>query len=139
MKRTSFLVLLVFSFLSAGYGQQKEDTKGNTQAKVMVYFFHGTHRCTGCLNAEKATIAVLNELYRTQQEKGIIRFQSVNIEEEQNKALAERFEVAFNMLLIVPSADPARKVELTEQAFAYGTNPGELKPYIQSVIDPIIK
>jgi hypothetical protein len=82
---------------------------------------------------------VLNELYKSQQEKGIIKFQSINIEESQNKALAEKYEIAWNSLLIIPANNEQGKVDLTEQAFAFGTNPAGLKPYIQKVIDPILK
>ena len=121
-----------------GYNQQTNDGNSGQSAKVMVYFFHGTHRCTGCINAEKATVAVLNELYREQQDHGIIEFQSVNIEDPKNKALAEKYQVAWNMLLIVPVAGNTDKVELTEQAFTYGTNPEGLKPYIKAAIDPLI-
>jgi hypothetical protein len=105
----------------------------------MVYFFHGTHRCTGCINAEKATLAVLNELYKDQQDEGIIAFQSVNIEEPQNKALAEKYQAAWNMLLFVPVGNETGKVELTEQAFAYGSDPEGLKPYIRAALDPMLK
>jgi hypothetical protein len=137
-------LILFFSFLliagCTGYGQQNAGTKEtDAKAKVLVYFFHGTHRCTGCINAEKATVAVLNELYKEQQDKGIIKFQSVNIEEPQNKLLAEKYQVAWNMLLFVPVSNETGKVELTEQAFAYGSDPEGLKPYIKAALDPMLK
>jgi hypothetical protein len=137
-------LILFFSFLFigsfTGYSQQNTGKpKTDAQAKVLVYFFHGTHRCTGCINAEKATVAVLNELYKEQQEQGIIKFQSVNIEEPQNKSLSEKYQVAWNMLLFVPVSNETGKVELTEQAFAYGSNPEGLKPYIKAALDPMLK
>jgi len=42
-------------------------------------------------------------------------------------------------LLFVPVKDEKGKVELTEQAFTYGTNPDGLKPYIKSALDPMLK
>jgi hypothetical protein len=136
-------VIFVFSFLlllsCSGYGQQNPKTPAGSKIRVMVYFFHGTHRCTGCINAEKATVAVLNELYKSQQDNGIVKFQSVNMEEAQNKALAEKYQVAWNMLLIVPTTNEKGKIELTEQAFTYGTNPEGLKPYIKKALDPMLK
>ena len=135
MKNIFFSTFLVLTLSCSGFSQQNPET----QAKVSVYFFHGTHRCTGCINAEKGTAAVLNELYGAQLDKGIIKFQSINIEEPQNKALAEKYQVAWNMLLIVPSSDEKGKVELTEQAFAYGTNTEGLKPYIKTAIDPMLE
>jgi hypothetical protein len=140
MRNLIFLFSIFFIGSCTGYSQQNTGKPiSDTQAKVQVYFFHGTHRCSGCINAEKATVAVLNELYKEQQEQGIIKFQSINIEEPQNKSLAEKYQVAWNMLLFVPAGDETGKVELTEQAFAYGTNPEGLKPYIRATLDPMLK
>jgi hypothetical protein len=140
MKNLAFVAVLILSLSCTGFSQQKEQKTSNTaQAKVMVYFFHGTHRCTGCINAEKATVAVLNELYKIQQDNGTLKFLSVNFEEENNKALADKYQVAWNSLLIVPVTNPKGKIELTEQAFTYGTNPEGLKPYIKKAIDPLLK
>lgn len=137
--RTIFLsVMLMLALSCSNNSQQSKKINTGSRAKVLVYFFHGTHRCTGCINAEKATVAVLNELYKSQQDKGIIRFQSVNIEEKANKALAEKYQVAWNMVLIVPVANENGKTEITEQAFTYGTNPEGLKPYVKSAIDPLL-
>jgi hypothetical protein len=139
MKHIVLSMVLVLAVNCTGYSQDTGKSGSAASAKVSVYFFHGTHRCTGCINAEKATVAVLNELYRAQQDKGIITFQSINIEEPQNKTLAEKYEVAWNMLLIVPASGGKSKVDLTEQAFAYGTNPEGLKPYLKKAIDPLLK
>lgn len=140
MKNIILSAFLILAISCSGYSQQnKKTTNPKSKAKVMVYFFHGTHRCTGCINAEKATVAVLNELYKNEQVKGILKFESINYEEPQNKALAEKYELAWNALLIIPVTNEKAKVELTEQAFAYGTNPGGLKPYIQKTINPLLK
>jgi citrate synthase len=140
MKNIIISAFLVLFIGCKGYSQNENKTNSSdTQVKVMVYFFHGTHRCTGCINAEKSTVAVLNELYKVQQDKGILKFQSINIEETQNKALAEKYQVAWNMLLIVPVKNEKDKVELTEQAFTYGTNPEGLKPYFKKALDSMLK
>jgi len=131
--------ILILSISCSGYSQQQNKSNPEAKAKVLVYFFHGTHRCTGCINAEKATVSVLNDIYKSQQDKGLIKFQSINIEESQNKTLAEKYQVAWNMLLIVPANNEKNKVELTEQAFTYGTNPEGLKPYIKAAIEPMLK
>ena len=139
MKTILLSLILIVTINFSGNTQQKNKSNSNTQAKVLVYFFHGTHRCTGCINAEKATVSVLNDLYKNQQNDGTVKFQSINIEEAQNKTLAEKYQVAWNMLLIVPVANEKDKVELTQQAFTYGTKPESLKPYIKAAIDPMLK
>ncbi len=138
MRNFFILIMLAFIVSCTGYSQQTGKKDPEIRAKVTVYFFHGTHRCIGCLNAEKATVAVLDELYKNQQEDGIIEFESVNIEEPQNKELAVKYQVAWNMLLVVPSSNEKDRTELTEQAFAFGKDPDGLKPYIKSAIDPLL-
>ena len=139
MRNLILSTILMLMTSCTGFNQQTKNESGkDARAKVLVYFFHGTHRCTGCINAEKATVDVLNKLYKEQQDKGIITFRSVNIEESQNKALAEKYQAAWNMLLIVPSDNESGRMELTEQAFMYGTSPNELEPYLKAAIDPLL-
>jgi hypothetical protein len=138
MNKLYLLSILFIALYATGFSQQNK-TQTVTAARVSVYFFHGTYRCSGCINAEKATLAVLNSVYKTQQDKGLIKFESVNIEENKYKELAEKYQVAWNTLLIVPEGNDKAKVDLTEQAFAYGTNPEGLKPYLTAAIDPLLK
>src|SRR5512133_352035 len=114
MNKLYLLSILLIALYATGFSQQNK-TQTATAARVSVYFFHGTHRCSGCINAEKATVAVLNSVYKTQQDKGLIKFESVNIEENKYKELAEKYQVAWNTLLIVPEGNDKGKVDLTEQ------------------------
>lgn len=130
-------ILILFSLFLvsiSGFSQESKNTK------ILVYFFHGTHRCQGCINAEKGTVNALNALYKEQLDKGVIKFESVNVEESSNKALAEKYEAAWNKLLFVKNDNSGRAVELTEQAFAYGTsNPEEMNKIIKSTVDQLLK
>ena len=141
MKQITYLLLLLL-FSCTGFSQtdSKQNTDDGKQSpKMYVYFFHGTHRCTGCINAEKATVTVLNSLYKTELANGTIVFESVNIEEEKNKALAEKYEVAWNLLLFVKNDGSGTKKELTQQAFAYGSDPDGLKPVVKATVDDMLK
>lgn len=138
--RTIYLIaIMILAAGISGFSQQVKKTTPINDVRVTVYFFHGTYRCSGCINAEKATLAVLNSVYKTLQDKGTIRFLSINIEEDKYKALAEKYEVAWNTLLIVPEGNDKGKIDLTEQAFAFGTNPEGLKPYLTAAIEPLLK
>ncbi len=129
------LVILLTGF--NGFSQQKDNT--TSKDIILVYFFHGTHRCAGCINAEKATVTALNTLYKNELDKGIIKFASVNVEEEKNKALAEKYEAAWNKLLFVKSGKTEQKVDLTEQAFSYSSNQEELNKIIKITVDKMLK
>lgn len=141
MKNLFFvLTILVFSFNA--FSQQNKDNPAvdNKNNKILVYFFHGTHRCMGCINAEKVTVAALNALYKTQLDNGIIKFESINVEEEQNKTLAEKYEAAWNKLIFVKNDQSGQVVELTQQAFAYGSgNQEEMNRIVRSTVDNMLK
>jgi hypothetical protein len=123
-----------------GYSQQNNAGSSSKDAKVLVYFFHGTHRCQGCINAEKGTVNALNALYKTLLDEGIIKFESVNVEESKNKALTEKYEAAWNKLLFVKNDKSGQQVELTEQAFSYGTNnPDEMNKLVKATIDKLLE
>ena len=138
MKNLLIAVSLILTGCN-GFSQNTNVNTKSTEAKVLVYFFHGTHRCQGCLNAEKGTVNALNELFKTQLENGTIKFQSINVEENQNKVLAEKYEAAWNKLVFVKNNDPGKPVDLTEQAFAYGTsNPKELNKIVKETVDKML-
>jgi hypothetical protein len=108
--------------------------------KILVYFFHGTHRCTGCINAEKGTVNALNSLYKAQLDNGTIKFESINVEESKNKALAEKYEAAWNKLIFVKNDKSGQIVELTEKAFVYGIdNSVEMNKIVKAIVDNMLK
>jgi disulfide oxidoreductase YuzD len=137
-----FLSLTILVLSCNGFSQQNNDNKvkENQENKILVYFFHGTHRCAGCINAEKTTVAALNALYKVQLDKRIIKFESINVEEDKNKALAEKYEAAWNKLVFVKNDKSGQVVELTQQAFAYGSdNQAEMNKIVKTTVDNMLK
>jgi hypothetical protein len=137
-------LFIAVAFLFAGcnsFSQPNNSASAESKdAKILVYFFHGTHRCQGCINAEKGTVNALNVLYKAQLENGTIKFESINVEEPQNKALAEKYEAAWNKLLFVKNDKSGQIVELTEQAFAYGTeNSAEMNKIVKTTVDNMLQ
>jgi hypothetical protein len=137
-------LLIVIAFIFAGCNSFSQQNSPNSttskDAKILVYFFHGTHRCAGCINAEKATAAALNSIYKNQLDNGIIKFESINVEEEKNKALAEKYEAAWNKLIFVKNDNSGQIVELTQQAFSYGTdNQDEMNKIVKATVDNMLK
>ena len=137
-------IILAIAIMVTGcnsFGQQNNtSTSVAKDTKILVYFFHGTHRCTGCINAEKGTVNALNALYKAQLDNGTIKFESINVEESQNKALAEKYEAAWNKLIFVKNDKSGQTVELTEKAFAYGIdNPAEMNKIVKATVDNMLK
>jgi len=132
--------VVAISILGCSQAQTSKVNPGSDQVKVLVYYFHGTHRCPGCIGGENATVKALYELYKDKMDDGIIRFASVNIDEQQNKTLAEKYQISWSSLLIVKQfKGKEEKVDLTEQSFAYGkSEPEKLKTIIQLTIDKML-
>ena len=68
--------------------------------KIEAYYFHFTARCTTCKTIEAKAKENLETLYPNQVKQGLITFQSLNLEEEPNKTLAEKLGVSGQTLLI---------------------------------------
>lgn len=132
---TSVLIALVALFNMQPTAAQKQITAKN--AKIEVYYFHFTHRCTTCetveAEAKKDIIALYPKLFKA----GKITFASINLEEKNSKTLAEKHNVEGQSLLII-SGD--KKIDLTDKAFMYAVNsPEKLKAEIKNAIDGLIK
>lgn len=106
-------------------------TGKQTDANVKAYYFHATRRCVTCNEVEKVTKATIAENY-----KGKVEFVSINREEEENKALVEKYKVNGQTLLLVKGD---KTVDLTSPAFMYARNkPEKLEAKIKSTVDSML-
>ncbi|WP_347840529.1 nitrophenyl compound nitroreductase subunit ArsF family protein [uncultured Draconibacterium sp.] len=102
-----------------------------TDTNVKAYYFHATRRCATCEAVEKVTKQTIAENY-----KGTVEFVSINREEEENKALVDKYKVSGQTLLLV-KGDKA--VNLTSPAFMYARNkPEKLEAKLKSTIDSLL-
>ncbi|HOM39515.1 MAG TPA: nitrophenyl compound nitroreductase subunit ArsF family protein [Bacteroidales bacterium] len=77
------------------------DTGSPVSDRIEIYYFHFTMRCATCLTIEAKTKEYLEELYPDHLRAGLITFKALNIEEEVNKSVAERFGITGQALIIV--------------------------------------
>ena len=97
---------------------------GDKHAKplVTVYYFHTSRRCKTCLSIERIARGVVKDQYGDDDR---VAFRSLNIEEEKNEALVERYEVAGSALLVCRGK---KKDDLTTRAFQYAlSSPDKLQ------------
>jgi hypothetical protein len=69
--------------------------------KLGVYFFHLTARCEACNAIEENTIRVLDKYYSSQLKDGTIKFKSINIDNRENRAIAEKYKISYTSLLLI--------------------------------------
>ena len=114
MKKLILLVVIVFPFWMTMIGQ---DMPKADQPRVEVYYFHATMRCPTCLAVEEQTRKTLDENFAEEMKAGSVKLIVLNLEEKENKALSEKFEIGWSSLILyVPGSN--KSVNLTEDAFA---------------------
>lgn len=139
MKYVSYLLTSLI-FLSLSFALKAQDVQSAKEEivsteKVEVYYFHNTRRCATCQAVEDVTKSSLKELYPEKLKKGELIFQSLDIEEDENEALAKKLNVSGQTLLVVKNG---KKKDLTNDAFMYARNsPEKLKEKIKKAIGTI--
>ncbi len=137
MKKLIILTLTVFLSTFLGSSLNAQAQSGNSKV-VTVYYFHSTNRCATCNAVENVTKTVLNEQYKDQVSKGLIQFKSINIDEDVNKNLVNKYKIVFSTLLIINANGTTN--DFTDTAFQYAkTNPEKYKELLKVEINKALK
>ncbi|HNX88428.1 MAG TPA: nitrophenyl compound nitroreductase subunit ArsF family protein [Paludibacteraceae bacterium] len=131
------LFLVSFFWVNSLAADKKTKTAVSKTAKVEVYYFHFTRRCVTCQAVETESQKAIAALYPAQYKSGKIIFKSLNLDEDNSKALAEKCKAEGQQLLIISGN---KRFDITEQGFMYArSNPDKLKQELKTTIDPLIK
>ncbi len=132
MKKILLPILLIFSLLLVSCTKKTEkaaDPKpivNNNQ--VQVYYFHASRRCATCKAVETVSEKAVRENYGDK-----VAFQSINIEDEKNNALVQKYQISGQRLLILKGENG---FDLTYFAFMNAmNNPDRLKEQIKIFVD----
>ena len=131
------VISILFSgfILNSGARQEKETAFSTQSSEVVMYYFHYSRRCATCMAIEEVTEKTLKDLYPSQVESGSVVFLSVNLDETDNKPLADQLKVSGQTLLLVKGE---KQVDLTNQAFMYArTKPEKLKAEIETAFQQL--
>ena len=141
-KVLSILIVVLFGTFSMSCSQAQNPAKNsNSTAKVEVFYFHATNRCATCLAVEENAKKTLEQNFKSQLGDRTIKFASYNIDEEANKALAEKYEIVFSTLLIIKMDGTKEiKTDFTDIAFQYAhTNPAKYAELLKAEIEKNLK
>jgi len=143
MKQFKFItVLAIILMLLSCIGQDKSKTIAANQStsKIEVIDFHSTHRCMTCKAIEANTSYTLNTYFANELKKGKITFQVINVDKEENEAIAEKFEAAGTALFLnVVANGKESKIDLTDFAFMKGNEQKEFSNELKSKLDTELK
>jgi hypothetical protein len=104
---------------------------------VRVLSFHTTNRCQTCLTIEKIVRETVLSEYKEQLEDGTIKLYVMNIEQAENRNIAEEY-LAYSSALFVSSGvgELTEISDLTNNAFMYaGTNADKFMEILRSTIN----
>ncbi len=122
LKFLSFLFLLIFTACQ-GQDNSKTISTTDTATKIEVIDFYGTHRCVTCEAIEANAKYTIENFFQEAVKEGKVEFKTVNVDDEKNYDMAERFEATGTALFINVIKDGKEQhIDLTNFAFAKGKN-----------------
>ncbi|MGE5354750.1 MAG: nitrophenyl compound nitroreductase subunit ArsF family protein [Deltaproteobacteria bacterium] len=116
--------------------------KSNKEKPVVyIYNFHLKRRCVNCLAMEKVVNQTLEKYFQNEVKAGQIKMEVINVEDDVNKKLVEKFEVYGMALYIVRSYKGKEKIiDMTGDGVKYAKNkPDKLIEILKSKISDNLK
>ena len=127
---------------SAGFAvlAPKESRTPNTSSggveMVEVIYFHRAQRCQSCIYAEEGTIYTLETYFQDEMASGKMTFRSVNLNDEENTAIVEKYNAYTSSLFINAIIDGTDQIkEVTEIWFLVGDD----QAFVEEVRSEIAK
>ncbi|WP_334168553.1 nitrophenyl compound nitroreductase subunit ArsF family protein [Phocaeicola paurosaccharolyticus] len=150
MKSLFFYLMLISMTLASCGGNSKSEKQNNNEPKeatsklsanhIEVLYFHGSQRCITCRAIESNTLALLDSLYTKEKADGKIVFRVIDISDEKNEKIADKYEVTWSSLFVNGWKNGKESVNnMTEFGFSYAKNsPDEFKKGLKDKIDQML-
>ena len=96
------------------------------QSKILIYNFHVTNRCVSCIAIEDATTKTLKTYFAKELKEGRINRQIINVDDEANAKIAEKYQAFGSGLFITRSFKGKEETtDLTGDGFKFAKNKEE--------------
>lgn len=139
MKTIKFSTFLIFTILLISCKDQKKNSNQAVDvsiSKIEVIDFHGTHRCMTCKAIEANTKYTLETYFSKELNENKISFQVINVDDEKNKKIAEKFEASGTALFLnLMKNGKETQIDLTEFAFMNGTDQESFSKKLKTKIE----
>lgn len=143
MKAIKFFTVLVIGLILIscnGPDKSKTASLDESISKIEVLDFHTTHRCMTCNAIEANTKYTLETYFAKELEDHKITFQVINIDEEENEKIAEKFEASGTSLFLNVIKDGKEtQINLTDFAFLNGNDQKAFSKELKTKIDEELK
>ena len=101
--------------------------------KVELLYFHRTQRCVSCNDAEQYTRDTLNKYYPDELQSGRLSIQSIDY--QQDKAMAEKYNVKVQGLKIVTTRGGQTNVKDVPEIWTYVKDRDAFMSFLKSTLD----
>jgi hypothetical protein len=109
------ILITLFSFFSCNNTSEKNEnlTTNSIEKKdgLMIYAFHGTRQCETCKNMKAFTKSTLEKYFKAELKSGKISYEIIDVDDEKNTELAEKFEATGTALMINKIKNGKDKIE----------------------------
>jgi hypothetical protein len=140
-----YLFVLTFAFFSINLGSCSNGNTASSEKKLLdnsttpvstiqILYFHGDRRCATCIRVGEVSLSLFNTKYAS---NSIVVYKDVNIDKDENKAIAEKYQIAGSSLLIDVKGEITN---ITADAFKYAiSDPTKLESIITEIIEKGLK
>ena len=143
MKTIKFFTVLAMGLLlisCIGQDKNKSTSLDKSVSKIVVLDFHTTHRCMTCNAIEANTKYTLETYFSKELKDHKITFQVINVDEEENEKIAEKFEASGTSLFLnVIKNGKETQINLTDFAFMNGNDQEVFSKELKTKIDKELK
>ncbi|MCU0652953.1 MAG: nitrophenyl compound nitroreductase subunit ArsF family protein [Candidatus Pacebacteria bacterium] len=106
--------------------------------KVEVFLFHRTQRCTTCIAIGKLSGQTVQEEFGPEVLSGKAVFREVNIDEPENKALAEKFHASGSSLFINAIRNGSDNIQEDAQVWGLTGDAEAFKNYLAGQLNVLL-
>lgn len=139
-KILSLLALILLLFSCNGIAQEDKSKASTSTTKIEVIDFHSTHRCMTCNAIEANTKYTLETYFDKEIKEGKITFQAINVDDEKNYSVAEKFEASGTALFLNVITDGKEtQIDLTNFAFMKGKEQDSFSKELKDKIETELK
>lgn len=106
--------------------------------KVEVFLFHRTQRCSTCIAIGKLSDQTVEERFGSEVLGGKVIFREINIDEPENKALAEKFQASGSSLFVNAIREGNDNIQEDMQVWQLTNDPQAFKDYLSGKINILL-
>lgn len=140
------LLFITFFALISACGNKSEKSTDTSKVELKkdrleVFAFHGTRQCETCKHMKAYTKSTLDKYFKAELNAGTIVYQVIDVDDEANYELAEKFEATGTALMINKVKNGKENIEDWSD-FAFEFANGEKSVYemeLKKMIDAQLK